>query len=223
MAGWQEELAELLHKLGVTQEEPQTNPRSTPKPVRKDARWHVHPSKLTRNLADISLSNTTESDDVETWPMDLGTMRREVDAIVRQVAQLTQRGELDQSAKEDILEVLHALRKFSAIVQQVAGKFQMPVTRIKCITHYMGGGYGSKFNPGVEGETAIELARKAGAPVKLFLDRADEIVTGGDADLVFLARELLREPYWALNAQKELGAEASWPISYGYAVKRRAR
>jgi 2,4-dienoyl-CoA reductase-like NADH-dependent reductase (Old Yellow Enzyme family) len=50
-----------------------------------------------------------------------------------------------------------------------------------------------------------------------------EIVTGGDADLVFLARELLREPYWALKAQQELGAETAWPISYGYAVKRRAK
>ncbi len=52
---------------------------------------------------------------------------------------------------------------------------------------------------------------------------ADEIVTGGDADLVFLARELLREPYWALQAQQELGAEPAWPIPYGYAVKRRAK
>src|SRR4051794_6114360 len=52
---------------------------------------------------------------------------------------------------------------------------------------------------------------------------ADEIVTGGDADLVFIAREMLREPYWALKAQHELGEEPSWPTSYGYAVKRRAR
>jgi 2,4-dienoyl-CoA reductase-like NADH-dependent reductase (Old Yellow Enzyme family) len=52
---------------------------------------------------------------------------------------------------------------------------------------------------------------------------ASEIVTGGDADVVLLARELLREPYWALEAQQELGAEPSWPISYGYAVKRRAK
>ena len=37
---------------------------------------------------------------------------------------------------------------------------------------------------------------------------ANEIITGGDADLVFLARELLREPYWALKAQHELGAGA---------------
>jgi 2,4-dienoyl-CoA reductase-like NADH-dependent reductase (Old Yellow Enzyme family) len=52
---------------------------------------------------------------------------------------------------------------------------------------------------------------------------ANEIVTGGDADLVLLARELLREPYWAIKAQQELGAEPSWPLQYGYAVKRRAR
>jgi 2,4-dienoyl-CoA reductase-like NADH-dependent reductase (Old Yellow Enzyme family) len=52
---------------------------------------------------------------------------------------------------------------------------------------------------------------------------ANEIITGGDADLVFIAREMLREPYWALKAQQELGQEPSWPIPYGYAVKRRAK
>lgn len=54
-------------------------------------------------------------------------------------------------------------------------------------------------------------------------EHANEIVTGGAADLVFIARELLREPYWALKAEQELGAEPSWPTPYGYAVKRRAR
>jgi 2,4-dienoyl-CoA reductase-like NADH-dependent reductase (Old Yellow Enzyme family) len=52
---------------------------------------------------------------------------------------------------------------------------------------------------------------------------ADEIVTGGDANLVFVAREMLREPYWALKAQQALGEEPAWPIQYGYAVKRRAK
>src|SRR5262249_42398347 len=37
--------------------------------------------------------------------------------------------------------------------------------------------------------------------------QASEIITGGDADLVFIARELLREPYWAIKAQQELGVE----------------
>ena len=52
---------------------------------------------------------------------------------------------------------------------------------------------------------------------------ADEIITGGDANLVFLARELLREPYWALKAQHTLGQEPCWPAPYGYVVKRRAK
>jgi 2,4-dienoyl-CoA reductase-like NADH-dependent reductase (Old Yellow Enzyme family) len=48
-------------------------------------------------------------------------------------------------------------------------------------------------------------------------------VTEGNADLVFVARELLWDPYSALKAQQDLGTEATWPISYGYAVKRRAK
>jgi 2,4-dienoyl-CoA reductase-like NADH-dependent reductase (Old Yellow Enzyme family) len=52
---------------------------------------------------------------------------------------------------------------------------------------------------------------------------ADEIITSGQADLVFIGRELLREPYWALKAQHTLGIEPEWPIQYGYAIKRRAK
>jgi 2,4-dienoyl-CoA reductase-like NADH-dependent reductase (Old Yellow Enzyme family) len=52
---------------------------------------------------------------------------------------------------------------------------------------------------------------------------ADEIVTGGDADLVLVGRELLREPYWALKAQHAFEEEPDWPIQYGYAVKRRPK
>ncbi len=54
-------------------------------------------------------------------------------------------------------------------------------------------------------------------------EQADEIVTGGSADIVLLAREMLREPYWALKAQQTLHQEPSWPRQYGYAVRRRAR
>jgi 2,4-dienoyl-CoA reductase (NADPH2) len=53
--------------------------------------------------------------------------------------------------------------------------------------------------------------------------QANEIITSGQADIVLLAREMLREPYWALKAQQALEAEPSWPVQYGYAVKRRAR
>ena len=52
---------------------------------------------------------------------------------------------------------------------------------------------------------------------------ADEIITGGDANLVFIAREMLREPYWSLKAQQALCEEPAWPIQYAYVLKRRAK
>lgn len=55
------------------------------------------------------------------------------------------------------------------------------------------------------------------------VQHANEIITQGDADLIFLGREFLREPYWTQKASHELGNESSWPIQYGYAVKRRAK
>jgi xanthine dehydrogenase YagR molybdenum-binding subunit len=61
----------------------------------------------------------------------------------------------------------------------------LPLSKVKCITHYMGGGYGSKFGPDIQGTVAAELAKKAGAPVKLMLDRASEIIAAGNRPSAF--------------------------------------
>jgi 2,4-dienoyl-CoA reductase-like NADH-dependent reductase (Old Yellow Enzyme family) len=47
--------------------------------------------------------------------------------------------------------------------------------------------------------------------------QAEQIISSGEADVVFLARAMLRDPYWALHAAKELGAAAPWPVQYGRA------
>jgi 2,4-dienoyl-CoA reductase-like NADH-dependent reductase (Old Yellow Enzyme family) len=44
--------------------------------------------------------------------------------------------------------------------------------------------------------------------------QADTIVREGRADFVFLARELLRRPYWPLQAARELGAQVPVPVQY---------
>jgi xanthine dehydrogenase YagR molybdenum-binding subunit len=62
----------------------------------------------------------------------------------------------------------------------LARTFSIPTTQVKCITHYMGGGFGSKFGADVQGVAAAHLAKKAGAPVKLMLTREDEITTAGN-------------------------------------------
>ena len=84
----------------------------------------------------------------------------------------------------------------------------------------VGKGYQVPFSRQIRHETGI----MTGAVGLITEPRdADEIITSGDADLVFLGRELLREPYWTLKAQHELGEDPAWPIPYGYAVKRRAK
>ena len=44
--------------------------------------------------------------------------------------------------------------------------------------------------------------------------QAEAIVSRGDADLVLLAREVLRRPYWPLHAASKLGAAVEWPVQY---------
>ncbi|WP_138991569.1 NADH:flavin oxidoreductase/NADH oxidase [Larkinella sp. C7] len=45
-------------------------------------------------------------------------------------------------------------------------------------------------------------------------EQANEIVESGQADLVLLAREFLRDPYFPLHAAQKLGAETAWPPQY---------
>jgi len=80
--------------------------------------------------------------------------------------------------------------------------------------------------PGYQVPFAAAIRERAGimtSAVGLITDpaQAEEIVASGKADLVMLAREMLREPYWAIKAAAALGVEPPWPTQYGYAVKRR--
>jgi 2,4-dienoyl-CoA reductase-like NADH-dependent reductase (Old Yellow Enzyme family) len=51
-------------------------------------------------------------------------------------------------------------------------------------------------------------------------EQADAIVRGGQADVVLLARELLRDPYWPLHAADKLGHPVPWPVQYLRAAHR---
>lgn len=45
-------------------------------------------------------------------------------------------------------------------------------------------------------------------------EQVAEILANDKADLVFMAREFLRNPYWPLRAARELKQTASWPVQY---------
>ncbi len=51
-------------------------------------------------------------------------------------------------------------------------------------------------------------------------EQADQIVRNGQADMVLLAREMLRDPYWPLHAAETLRQTISWPAQYLRAAPR---
>ncbi|MEO6328450.1 MAG: oxidoreductase, partial [Ginsengibacter sp.] len=50
-------------------------------------------------------------------------------------------------------------------------------------------------------------------------EEAENILNNKQADLVILARQLLRDPYFPLHAAKALGMDAKWPVQYERAKK----
>lgn len=73
--------------------------------------------------------------------------------------------------------------------------------------------------PGYQTEFAERIRREAGiatAAVGMITSaaQADHIIRTGQADIVLLAREFLRDPYWPLHAAQALHQTAQWPVQY---------
>ena len=80
-------------------------------------------------------------------------------------------------------------------------------------------------SPGYQVPFARRIRQEAGIPtaaVGLITEaaQANAIVAEGDADLVLLARELLRNPHWPLLAASALGVDGVWPKQYERAQPR---
>jgi 2,4-dienoyl-CoA reductase-like NADH-dependent reductase (Old Yellow Enzyme family) len=83
-----------------------------------------------------------------------------------------------------------------------------------------------EIGPGYQVPFARRVRQDAGIPtaaVGMITDakQAAAIVENGDADLVLLAREMLRQPYWPLLAAAELGERIDYvPKQYERAYPR---
>jgi 2,4-dienoyl-CoA reductase-like NADH-dependent reductase (Old Yellow Enzyme family) len=75
----------------------------------------------------------------------------------------------------------------------------------------VGPGYQVPFAAGIRKEAGI-----ATAAVGMITNpqQANTIIANGEADLVLLAREMLRDPYWAIHAAAALENASSWPPQY---------
>jgi len=75
----------------------------------------------------------------------------------------------------------------------------------------VGPGYQVPFSEAIRRDTGI-LTGAVGMITSP--QQADSIIREGKADTVLLAREFLRDPYFAVRAARELGDAASWPAQY---------
>jgi 2,4-dienoyl-CoA reductase-like NADH-dependent reductase (Old Yellow Enzyme family) len=82
------------------------------------------------------------------------------------------------------------------------------------------------LGPGYQVPFAAQVRRDAGVAtgaVGLLTDphQAEQVLVEGSADVVLLARELLRDPHWPLHAAAVLGDDVPWPVQYERARPRR--
>jgi len=73
--------------------------------------------------------------------------------------------------------------------------------------------------PGYQVEFADKVKKESGiltGAVGMITEpkQADEIIQEGEADLVIMAREFLRDPYFPLRAAHELSQDTKWPLQY---------
>jgi len=85
----------------------------------------------------------------------------------------------------DELTIYASTQGVFTVKEGIAEALGIPRTKVRVITEHMGGGFGSKLAPSASGSQfaviACRLAKSAGAPVKLMLDRKQEHLCTGNA------------------------------------------
>ncbi|MEV4423093.1 NADH:flavin oxidoreductase/NADH oxidase [Patulibacter sp. NPDC049589] len=110
---------------------------------------------------------------------------------------------------DDSVQVATLLREHGVDLVDVSSGGNVPVAPIP-----VGAGYQTPLAAAIRAraDVATGTVGLITAP-----EQADTIVRTGQADLVLLARELLRDPYWPLHAAKALRREAPVPAQYARA------
>ena len=93
--------------------------------------------------------------------------------------------------------------------EELARAFGLPLSRVRVVAEATGGGFGSKLTLGPYALAAVELSRKAGAPVRLILNRREEQTDAG-----------YRLPTWQrlrIGARRDGRLSAISLLSYGSA------
>ena len=104
------------------------------------------------------------------------------------------------------VELVRQLKELGADLIDCSSGGNVPHAKIP-----VGPGYQTQFAERIRREANI-LTGVVGmitSPIQ-----AEHILVTGQADAVIIARELLRDPYWPMQAARELSQPISWPVQY---------
>jgi xanthine dehydrogenase YagR molybdenum-binding subunit len=88
--------------------------------------------------------------------------------------------------KGDKLNLYPSTQNVSGIGGDLSQNLKVPATNVHTNMQYIGGGFGSKFSADLWGAEAAKLSKASnGRPVKLFLDRATELMIAGNRPSAF--------------------------------------
>jgi len=82
--------------------------------------------------------------------------------------------------RADGLTVYMSTQYTTGVRHELAEEFGLPLNKIRVVVDAMGGGFGSKSSLGNYGRIAVELSRRAQAPVRLVLNREEEQMDAGN-------------------------------------------
>jgi xanthine dehydrogenase YagR molybdenum-binding subunit len=82
--------------------------------------------------------------------------------------------------RADGLTVYMSTQFTTGVRHELAEEFHLPLNRVRVVVDAMGGGFGSKSSLGNYGRIAVELSRRAQAPVRVVLDRQEEQMDSGN-------------------------------------------
>ncbi len=107
---------------------------------------------------------------------------------------------------DESVELARRLREHGVDLVDVSSGGQVPNAKIP-------------VGPGFQVPFAARIRKEAGIPTAAVgmitqPQQANDIIANGEADIVLLAREMLRDPYWPLHAAAALDETASWPVQY---------
>lgn len=107
---------------------------------------------------------------------------------------------------EEVIEVANQLRTLGVDLIDCSSGGNVPGAKIP-----VGPGYQTPFAERIRREAQIPTAAVG---MITGPEQADHIIRTGQADVVLLAREMLRDPYWPLHAAATLGQPGHWPVQY---------